>query len=394
MTENKIKQTYFTHQVIEKIFGEPNFRSLHDLTQKLRANASAVKTNLGGGNHGLLALVMPPAEYHNLTQHHWVEPIHPGHPPVIAVGTTQVAARNLITQYDEALKNWNLVNDTRSALKQQILDVIDEVYLQPLRDRQLAYANVTPLQMLDYLREHYGQVMSEDYIVLKQQLTEPYDPATSMVNYFNGLEDIQTMAQRGPTPITDNEILAQAYVSIKQTGIYERAIERWDEAIQPYRTWANFKRDFLIAYLKEQKKQRLQKSTTPSQPTMNAVTQQLAEQMSVLSEASQSDRMAMANLTTANATLANTNADLATKLKDALNQIQRLQQQVNALRNKKQGTKKQPAQWIHYCWSHGRTDSADHTSNNCRNRKPNHVEYATYYNRFGGSDLKCDACDE
>ena len=97
---------------------------------------------------------------------------------------------------------------------------------------------------------------------------------------------------------------------------------------------------FLIAYLKEQKKQRLQKATTLAQPTMNAVTQQLADQMSVLSEASQSDRVVMANLTTANATLANTNADLATKLKEALNQIQRLQQQVNALKNRKPGTKK------------------------------------------------------
>ena len=112
MTDNKIKQTYFTHQNIEKVFSEPNFWSIHDLTQKLRANDSTVKTNLAGGNHGLLALVMPPAEYHNLTHNHWVEPVHPGTPPIIAAGTTQVAARNAITQYEENLKNWNLVNDT------------------------------------------------------------------------------------------------------------------------------------------------------------------------------------------------------------------------------------------------------------------------------------------
>ena len=206
MTDNKIKQTSFPHQVIEKVYGEPTYKCLHDVTQKTRANAGAVKSTLGGGNHGLLAIMMTPAEYHNLTNYHWMEPAHPGTPPVIPPGTTQVAARNMITQYDEALKNWNLVNDTRTAIKQQILDVFDEIYLQPLCHRQLGYANVTPYQMLQYLRKNYGTVESEDYIELKNKMAVPYDPTTTMVEYFNTLEDIQTMADGGPTPITDNEI--------------------------------------------------------------------------------------------------------------------------------------------------------------------------------------------
>ena len=113
---------------------------------------------------------------------------------------------------------------------------------------------------------------------------------------------------------------------------------------------------------------------------MNVVTEQLFEQLNTIDQASQSDRTAMANLTTANATLAHTNADLATELHQALDHLTWLQQQVNDLKGNKVTHKKQSAPWIHYCWSHGRTTTTDHTSNNCRSRKQNHIEYATYNN--------------
>ena len=128
MSENVIKSTYFPHQTLPKVYGEPSFKTLYDTAQRLRDNASAVKTTLGGGNHGLLAVLLTKAAYHAITGHHWVELVHPGNPPIVGAGTTQVQARNLITTYEQNLKNWNLVNDTRNTLKQQIMEVFDNTY--------------------------------------------------------------------------------------------------------------------------------------------------------------------------------------------------------------------------------------------------------------------------
>ena len=135
MTENTIKTTYFPHQTLPKVYGQPTYKTLYETAQKLRDNASAVKSTLGGGNHGLLALLMTPPTYHALTGHPWIDPVHPGNPPIVNVGTTQVQARNQQTMYDANLRNWTLVNDTKNALKQQIMETFDEVYYQPLRDR-------------------------------------------------------------------------------------------------------------------------------------------------------------------------------------------------------------------------------------------------------------------
>ena len=392
MAENSIKATFFPHQTLPKVYGEPTFQTLYDTSQRLRDNASAVKTTLGGGGHGLLAVLLSPATYHAITGHVWAEPAHPGNAPDLPERTSQVTARNLLNVYAQNLKNWNLVNDTRNALKQQIMEVFDETYYQPLRDRTTGYANVTPLQMLEYLNATYGEVANEDIIELKRQLTAPYDTATTMYQYFNKLEDIQDLASRSTSPITDNDMITQAYVSIKATGIYDKVINTWDDAIAPYKTWTNFKRDMLTAYVKESKKQKLRHP--PAQPQLNQVTEQLVEQMSVISESTQSDKAALANLATANQTLVATNADLATKLDKALAMLATMQKQIGDL--KKGGTTeprpppRNVQNWVHYCWSHGRTNNPNHTSQSCGKRRSGHIEYATFHHRFGGSNLRCE----
>ena len=105
MTENKIVSQFFLHPVLPNVYGEPSYITIYDTKQKLRDNASHVPSTLGGGKHGLLALTMPPAEYHGLTGHHWVNPAHPGGTPVIVQGTTQIMAKNIMTQYEQSFKN-------------------------------------------------------------------------------------------------------------------------------------------------------------------------------------------------------------------------------------------------------------------------------------------------
>ena len=55
--------TYFRYRNPTKIIGEPTYKTLKKLKLELRANASSVDSNLGGGNHGYLGLVLTNAEY-------------------------------------------------------------------------------------------------------------------------------------------------------------------------------------------------------------------------------------------------------------------------------------------------------------------------------------------
>ena len=54
---------YFKYKTPSPINGEPTYKSLKRLKMELRADASSVDTDLGGGNHGYLGLVLSDAEY-------------------------------------------------------------------------------------------------------------------------------------------------------------------------------------------------------------------------------------------------------------------------------------------------------------------------------------------
>ena len=56
----------FEHKTIDKIYGEPNTRSLQKVFKQLRRNARSVTSPLGGGQYGHLFMVMPQDEWDNL----------------------------------------------------------------------------------------------------------------------------------------------------------------------------------------------------------------------------------------------------------------------------------------------------------------------------------------
>ena len=52
--------TVFEHSVLTNISGEPKYRSLRQIKRECAANAARVHSNLGGGAHGLLGIVLIP----------------------------------------------------------------------------------------------------------------------------------------------------------------------------------------------------------------------------------------------------------------------------------------------------------------------------------------------
>ena len=56
-------KVYFKYGTPTPITGEPSNKSLKRLKTELRANASSVDTDLGGGDHGYLGLILTYVEY-------------------------------------------------------------------------------------------------------------------------------------------------------------------------------------------------------------------------------------------------------------------------------------------------------------------------------------------
>ena len=81
--------SYFKYKTPTPIQGTPTYKALNRLKAKLRANASSVETDLGGGNHGYL--VLSDAKYANVSLTPFLIPAYPA-PLNILANATQVQA--------------------------------------------------------------------------------------------------------------------------------------------------------------------------------------------------------------------------------------------------------------------------------------------------------------
>ena len=73
------RENYFQHPELTKIIGEPNHTSLTTLLNELKANAQSVHSNLGGGAHGHLGLVLSTLDYASVApMTPYVRPRFPG----------------------------------------------------------------------------------------------------------------------------------------------------------------------------------------------------------------------------------------------------------------------------------------------------------------------------
>ena len=69
-------KTHFEKEHLTPICGEPNADSLLQLRNELKAKAISVTSNLGGGAHGHLGLILTPAQYGLLSNAPFVRPAH------------------------------------------------------------------------------------------------------------------------------------------------------------------------------------------------------------------------------------------------------------------------------------------------------------------------------
>ena len=86
--------SYFKYKTLTPIQGAPANKTLKRLKQEFQENASSVESDLGGGDHSYLGLVLTDAEYATITATPFVA-LQYSAALAIPRGTNQVQALNL-----------------------------------------------------------------------------------------------------------------------------------------------------------------------------------------------------------------------------------------------------------------------------------------------------------
>ena len=261
------RNDFFQYEHLTSITEEPTFESLTRLKNELKANALSVPSTLGGGNHGMLGMVLTPAEFALVSNTPFVRQQYPG-PLNFPTGTTAIQSKVLEDAYKKRLKNYELVQGVEKALIQQMVRAIAEEWLQPLRNTTTNELQGEVPDVLTYLFTTHGDVNPESLIKREDEVKRmSYDPSREPIDtVFTAVVKLVDFAAPAGAPYTRPQIINIAYLIIKRQRVFNQAIIDWNKDVRanPNRsTWVNFKRHFRSAYKDLKEVEELRVAETP-----------------------------------------------------------------------------------------------------------------------------------
>ena len=246
------RETCFPKQDLTRYPGRPNYESLHQMQLELKANAISVHSNLGGGNHGHLGLLMTNQQYTLIVNTPYVRPVHPG-TFVLAGGEKRVQVDALQRTHDEIIRVFHEVRGVEQALIQQIVAAVDACYIISIRDRNTGQFTGNVLQILQYLQNTYGTISPSQLAVFQKEGTEMhYDPVTPVDNIFNKIENLLEYGELAHCPFSQLQTIAIAYNLINKTGKFRESVQAWNRLTLIQQNWIAFKQHFRDAHLELQ----------------------------------------------------------------------------------------------------------------------------------------------
>ena len=400
-------QAYFQEPVLPKILGKPTYEKLKRLKKSLSRNAASVQSNLGGGAHGHLGLVLDDESYFTATGHHYIAPIHPGN-LVIPAGTAHHEAVRLRDEYYRNEAAFRATIDVRNALLKQITSSIDDDYLKELQDDVTGTINQPIPDVLEFLFTRYGKVNSEEVEQEEKKVRSfTWNISDPPVCIFNMIDKLAKVAEAANLEKTEAQLVDYGLNIIRNTGEFETAILEWNAKDAVDKTWYEFKTHFTDAHtaLSEVRGTSMRgthfhqaNATIEALRTdMSAIRNDLMEGISALTGSSSDDTdtentpPAIYPDLSMNSINAQTNAALLSAIQNLTNQITQLTTESNLIKNRysrpsTSTTQRQRRNTSKYCWSHG---ACAHASHDCNSKKPGHIDTATFANKQGGSTAYC-----
>ena len=424
--------------------GNLTYPVLKKLKDEVKADASAIFSELGGGQNGHLGLVSNATEYANVNAIPYTRHNQPTRPSITSAMLPHTVQKKL-DEYKENKENFKEMTNLEKALLKLISQAVPEMFLKPYRNQ---YSNgiTTPIpDIFDDLMAIYGVVPEEELVQAESALrARVFDIAQPLVIIYNEMDDLQQLATAAGLEYTEAQFINLGIRLIKNMNDFDKGLTEWFEkttgknyiAFKTHftkaqnnlrrvrgptmqsgilRQQANFISSGILTQLKDEREgyvnavtaveQRIMEavgSSTPEmvqeqvvQPSVNAVASNdvMLEVLKLLKElkndVKETKRKRSHNEGSGNSNGNHNNGNhnngnRNTRRRNNENSGKENQNQQN---QNQQRTRKQVRYNVSkYCWSCGATN---HPSKFCRFKKDGHKDEATFSKRIGGSTEYC-----
>lgn len=378
LSANEYKASFKPLPAIRDI---PTYDTLRTLRQILKANAATVTSTNGGGAHGYVGLVVTAAAYDIIAPGTpFNVPVNPPAEPVIAAGATGAQIGEAVRQHKEQRRVFSEYTNVQQALKTQVEEAIDDIYLVGIVDLTTGLANVTLTELLNHLMTTYGGINDLDLKANTEEMMKEWDQNTPVEFVIRQIERAREFAADALQPYTDAQALTIANNLIAGKSLFVDPVKEWNRKDAADKTWTNFKTHYIQAQKEIRQNKTMEEAGYHGANASIQETEQQnqAEALMNLAAAVSSDRQTFSDMTNTIQTLLAKNAALEARL-DAL-----AKNTSGGPTNDRRQTRRPPDP-NGYCSTHGYYVAEGHNSKTCRTPGPNHNLEATRENNMGGS---------
>ena len=382
---------------------------------ELRANGSSGDTDLGGGDHGYLGLILSDPEYARIvpTPAAFRVPVWPG-ALLIDANATPIEAVRAKEHHREMIHIYRECKNVEKSLLRHIQNALEEKYIEHMVDKNTGLIEHDIPTVLEYLFANYGKVPSEEGIQKELEvLNISFNPADPMVLLYRPIEQLQKLAISAKNPYSSAQLLELGITLIRNTRDLEKGLRDWNSKPEPDKTWPEFKIYFKTAQteLKDIRGPTMQQAgyhhanmmAAQLRTTMTDCDTEMLAMLQGLAEQDANPPQAEVIPQPAPAANAATNQDIQLEMLRILQEIQNTytgragrggrggrggQGDNNSNRNTRTPDNATFNRRVTnmYCHTYG---GCNHNLTNCTRKAAGHKDGATMHNRLGGSNVFC-----
>jgi len=223
-----------------------------------KKNSASIPTGLGGGNHGHAGLILNATKYLTMAGVAFIIPPNPGiYPAGLAANAAAGTRARAEAEHKEEVAQYKILKGVKQALKDIILEAVENNYLIEIEDDTLGFLNQTPRQMIDHLKARGGALDFADTKTLLAERDMEWDLSENPQVYFNRVEKAVKALTRAGITSDMNERRDMALYYLKASGEFNAAVHEWENKAAADKTWINIKTFIATEYARKNKQNKL-----------------------------------------------------------------------------------------------------------------------------------------
>jgi hypothetical protein len=163
--------------------------------------------------------------------------------PTTVIGINNPSAMQVRT-HAELLREWREYCNIEQALKKQLADSMDPIYLRAVCDPYVGYNNRSLRELIAHIIGLYGNITPPEFKENDQWFNTPWDPNTPLESLISQIETAVEYANASNQAYTPTQVVNTAFTLIFNTGIYLDECKRWNQRDAAGQTWQDLKTFF------------------------------------------------------------------------------------------------------------------------------------------------------